>query len=241
MYRTHTDPVAEFRSVEKSFETRSGLQLVLKNIDLIVRAGEMVALLGPSGSGKSTLLALAGLLQKPTAGSVIVGGHSTEELSEAERTKLRASHIGFLFQEPTLTAHLTALENVLLPLLADRHSARPRAGAKLLAQMGLAEHSGKLPGALSGGQAQRVALCRALVRSPRLLLADEPTASLDAAAAQNVRQQLRSAAQNGVGILVATHDLATAEHADRVVALDQGTIDPANFSQPRPTSRRHAD
>ena len=218
------EPVLELRGVSKTYEAKTGPQQVLREVDLAVARGEVVALVGPSGSGKSTLLGIAGLLLDPTSGEIRLAGRSAAGLSASEQTRMRGRTIGFLFQEATLTAHLTAVENVLLPLLADRTSADPRVARALLDRVGLAEHADKLPAALSGGQAQRVALCRALVREPELILADEPTASLDAAAADNVRDELRRIAATGVGVVVATHDPATVACADRAVVLTDGHL-----------------
>jgi ABC-type lipoprotein export system ATPase subunit len=210
--------------VTKSYSSAEGEQHVLRGVDLHVSPGEVVAIVGPSGSGKTTLLGICGLLQRPTSGRVIVDGAPATDLDEAERTRVRAASIGFLFQEATLSAHLTAAENVLLPLLADRRSAPASVAQALLERMGLAQHAHKLPSALSGGQAQRVALCRALVRSPRVILADEPTASLDSASADNVRAQLRAVAGDGVAVVVATHDPLTVAFADRAVAIHDGRL-----------------
>jgi ABC-type lipoprotein export system ATPase subunit len=197
---------------------------VLERVHLQLEPGATVALTGPSGAGKSTLTAIAGLLLAPTEGRVLIGGVDATALRPAEQVRLRSASIGFLFQQPTLMRHLTVLENVMIPMLADHRRADPAPARQLLEQVGLREYADALPGTLSGGQAQRVALCRALIRRPAVLLADEPTAGLDKASAENIRTLLRESADRGVAVLIATHDPLTMRAADRLLHLDQGEL-----------------
>lgn len=196
--------------------------LVLEDFDLAVAAGETVALVGPSGSGKTTALTIAGLLQVPSSGRVRVAGE--EPSDDASRTQSRARHVGFLFQDARLVRHLTVLENVMLPLLADTRAASTARALELLEAVGLSDLAGRRPGTLSGGQAQRVAFCRALVRAPQLVLADEPTSALDRQAAEVLRGCLTTAAADGVAVVVATHDPLMTEWSSRVVELDRGAM-----------------
>jgi ABC-type lipoprotein export system ATPase subunit len=191
----------------------------------------MVALTGVSGSGKSTLLSIAGLLLVPTQGSVVLGGIDAAALGRKERADLRAK-VGYLFQQPHLIRYLTVLENVVVPLLADRSRAGTRSAMRLLETVGLSGHATSLPGTLSGGQAQRVALCRALVREPIVILADEPATGLDGDAADGIRMLLRRAAERGVGVVVATHDPTTMRECDRVLVLEGGRLDVVRAAVP---------
>lgn len=194
----------------------------LRDVDLGVLPGQTVAITGPSGSGKSTLLAVAGLLLRPTAGQVAVEEVETTRLGEAARTAQRRQ-IGFLFQDARLLRHLTVLENVLLPTLATAVRAHPQAARDLLGRVGLAHLADRRPGTLSGGQAQRVAFCRALVSRPRIVLADEPTSALDADLTAVLCDLLGEAAGRGAAVVVATHDPLLMTWAGSVVRLSGGT------------------
>jgi len=200
---------------------------VLKGVDLEVRPGEIVGLIGPSGSGKSSLLHAAGLLERPTTGKVVIGGVDTSKMTDGPRTKLRLGSIGFVYQFHHLLPELSALDNVALPQMIagkTRPEARKRATA-LLDRMGLAERVQHQPAQLSGGEQQRVAIARALANSPRLILADEPTGNLDPATSGSVFQALFDLARiQGVAAVIATHNLELASFMDRVFALKDGHL-----------------
>ena len=200
---------------------------VLRGAELSLRPGEIVALMAPSGTGKSTLLHLAGLLERPQDGAVLIDGRDSGRLSDAERTTIRLHSIGFVYQFHHLLAEFTARENVVLPQMiagVARKAARARADA-LLASFGLGHRLHHLPGKLSGGEQQRVAIARALANRPRVLLADEPTGNLDAATADGVfNELLRVAREEGLAALIATHNSELALRMDRAVTLRAGRI-----------------
>jgi lipoprotein-releasing system ATP-binding protein len=201
---------------------------VLKGVDLTVRAGEIVGLIGPSGSGKSSLLHAAGLLESPDAGFIRVGGVDCGGMSEAERTRTRLSGIGFVYQFHHLLPEFTALENVALPQrIAGRPNADARArAASLLTALGLGERLDHQPSQMSGGEQQRVAIARALANGPRLVLADEPTGNLDPATSKAVFTALHDVVRKeGAAALVATHNLELAGYMDRVFALVDGHLE----------------
>ena len=210
---------------------RSGddtLQL-LRGADLILRPGEIVALVAPSGTGKSTLLHLAGLLERPQEGTVLVDGRDAGRLPDKERTAIRRHSIGFVYQFHHLLAEFTARENVVLPQMiggASRRDARTRAD-ELLGLFGLARRLNHLPGKLSGGEQQRVAIARALANRPRVLLADEPTGNLDVATSHVVFDELlRVVRGQGLAAMIATHNVELAGRMDRIVTLRDGLIIP---------------
>jgi len=200
---------------------------VLSDVDLQVSKGEMVALVAPSGAGKSTLLHIAGLLDTPDAGKVSIGGVDFTGLSDRRRTIARRQEVGFVYQFHHLLPEFTAEENIMLPQLANgisKAEARLRADG-LLARVGVGERAGHRPSAMSGGEQQRVAFCRALANEPRLLLADEPTGNLDPATSDRVFAALVSLVRDtGLSALIATHNLELAARMDRVVKLDQGQV-----------------
>lgn len=203
---------------------------VLRGVDLQIQEGEIVGLIAPSGSGKSTLLHIAGLLDRPTSGEVKISDISLEGQSDRRRTAMRRDKVGFVYQFHHLLPEFSALENVALPCRAAGASAKAAFGraSELLAAVGLSERAGHRPAELSGGEAQRVALCRALVNAPSLLLADEPTGNLDPATSDQVFDLLMQLARNaGLAALIATHNLELAARMDRVVRLDGGRICPA--------------
>ena len=203
---------------------------VLRGAELTLAAGEIVALVAPSGTGKSTLLHLAGLLERPDEGSVLIDGRDAGRLPDSERTAIRRDRIGFVYQSHQLLAEFTALENVALPQMVAgkrRREAKERAGA-LLAQFGLAARTGHLPGKLSGGEKQRVAIARALANAPGVLLADEPTGNLDVGTSDIVFEELlRMVRAQGVAALIATHNPDLAARMDRRVTLRDGRVVPA--------------
>lgn len=222
-----SEAVLELIGLQRRFLSGQDLLVVLDGVDLAIRKGEIVGLIGPSGSGKSSLLHAAGVLEKPSGGTVLVDGVSAWDLDDRGRTFLRRNAIGFVYQFHHLLPEFDALDNVALPLLiaGKRQSeARPEA-ERLLTLLGLGERLHHQPAQLSGGEQQRVAIARSLVNHPKLLLADEPTGNLDPATSEIVFQRLFEAARlEGVGALIATHNHALAQHMDRVVRLVDGKL-----------------
>ncbi|MBS0251521.1 MAG: ABC transporter ATP-binding protein [Proteobacteria bacterium] len=201
---------------------------VLHGIDFVQHRQEFVALIGPSGSGKSTLLNIIGLLDRPTKGKLFIEGHETSALSDAEITHLRGHSLGFVFQYHYLISAFTALENVMMPMLADQafpsEAMRQRA-RELLDQVGLAPWENNLATNMSGGQQQRVAIARSLAMNPALVLADEPTGNLDTKSADGVFEMMRHANRlNGTSFLIVTHNLDLARRCDRVVEVVDGKL-----------------
>ncbi|WP_431269338.1 ABC transporter ATP-binding protein [Dankookia sp. P2] len=224
---SETIPALRLAAVERRYRTEAGELPVLRGAELSLQAGEIVALVAPSGTGKSTLLHLAGLLEKPDAGEVFVGGRPAGTLSDADRTAIRRTTIGFVYQFHHLLPEFSAEENVVLPQLAAgtaRGAARDRARA-LLGSFGLAGREHHRPGRLSGGEQQRVAIARALANAPRVLLADEPTGNLDVGTAGLVFEELLAAVRGqGLAALIATHNPELAARMDRVVTLRDGRV-----------------
>ena len=217
----------ELRGVRRVFK-QAGTELqVLSGVDLALQPGEVVALVGPSGAGKSTLLHLAGLLERPDGGTILIGGEDCSDLSDERRTMLRRRDIGFVYQFHHLLPEFSALENVMLPQMiagVTRSRARARAAA-LLDQVGLAPRAQHRPARLSGGEQQRVAIVRALANDPNLLLGDEPTGNLDHATGESVLNTLLDLVRNtGLAALIATHNLDLARRLDRIVALADGRL-----------------
>jgi len=198
----------------------------LHDISLSVDAGAMVAVMGPSGSGKSTLLTIAGSLEDPTSGEVVVAGQELSKLSRNARARLRRRSIGFVFQDFNLLPGLTAAENVALPLELDGTSARKarQAGLQALESLGLADRASHFPDQLSGGERQRVAIARAIVGEHQLVLADEPSGALDTANGEAVMRLIHAACKRGMAAVVVTHDAQLASWADRVVFLRDGRV-----------------
>jgi lipoprotein-releasing system ATP-binding protein len=215
------------RDVRRTFQQGDRKLEVLRGISLDLRAGEIVALVGQSGSGKSTLLHIAGLLERPDGGDVIVDGKSAGKAGDGARTALRRKFLGFVYQYHHLLPEFSALENVMLPqMLAglSRSESRVRADA-LLSMVGLKERADHRPGRLSGGEQQRVAIARAVANAPRVLLADEPTGNLDASTAETVfRQLLALVRETGMAALIATHNAELAHRMDRTVTLRDGVL-----------------
>ncbi|MFT9385870.1 ABC transporter ATP-binding protein [Acetobacter sp.] len=222
--------VLALEGVQKAYRSGDdGVLPVLRGADFALRAGEIVALVAPSGTGKSTLLHLAGLLDTPDTGDIVIAGSSTKGMAEAGRTALRRDQIGFVYQFHHLLGEFTARENVMLPqMIAGVPKSRARAEAeRLLGMFGLGHRLGHLPGKLSGGEQQRVAIARALANDPALLLADEPTGNLDVHTADAVFNELLTAVrQKGLAALVATHNEELLPRMDRVVTLREGKLVP---------------
>jgi lipoprotein-releasing system ATP-binding protein len=222
-----TEPTLALLSVSKSYPAAGGAVEVLKGIDLTLHTGAVVALAAPSGAGKSTLLHIAGLLDTPTSGRVLFEGRDTATLSDGARTALRGDRIGFVYQFHHLLPELTARENALLPFWT-RGLRNPSAEERidmLLDRLGVGHRAHHRPAALSGGERQRVAVARALARKPALVLADEPTGSLDTASGAKVFEALLDAARaDGASVLFATHNPELAARADDRITLDLGRM-----------------
>ncbi|MGR6317543.1 ABC transporter ATP-binding protein [Micromonospora soli] len=218
--------VLSMRQVSKVYGTGNAAVHALRQVDLTVDPGELVAIMGPSGSGKSTLLTIAGSLEEPTDGEVLVCGSDVSAMSADARARMRRRSIGFVFQDLNLLAGLSAVENVALPLELDGVGARAaRAeGLRVLEELGLAERAAHFPDDLSGGERQRVAIARAVVGERRLLLADEPTGALDSVNGEAVMRMLRAACKRGIAGVMVTHDAQLASWADRVVFLRDGRV-----------------
>lgn len=217
-------PLVVAQRLVRTFGTGPGARRVLDGADLRVQPGEMVALLGRSGSGKSTLLNLIGGIDRPDGGTVEVAGLRLDRLTERELTRFRARHVGFVFQFFHLIPELTGEENVLLA--ARLAGGGPeRRGRELLERLDLNGAAGRLPHTLSGGEQQRIAIARALVNEPSLILADEPTGNLDPAAGSTVLDELRGVAAGGRAVVLATHDREAAALADRIVAVVDGRLE----------------
>ncbi len=222
-----SEPLLQVQGLERTFSQGGETLTVLKDLSLSIQKGEMVALVGPSGAGKSTLLQMIGLLDTPTAGSIIINGQEVTGQSERQRTKLRREFIGFVYQFHYLLPEFSALENVVLPqMIAGKSRAEAREHAtKLLKALGLGHRLDHRPARLSGGEQQRVAIARALANNPKLLLADEPTGNLDPHTAGDVFEILVELVKTtGIGAIVATHNLDLAEKMDRIFELKGGRL-----------------
>jgi putative ABC transport system ATP-binding protein len=216
----------ELREVFKTFGDGPTAVHALRDVSLVVKEGELVAVMGPSGSGKTTLLTIAGGLEDSTSGDVIVGGESMARMTKSQKARLRRRSIGYVFQDYNLLAGLTALENVSLPLELDGVASKP-AGEQAhaaLAAFGVDDKSDKFPDEISGGERQRVAIARATVGDRRLLLADEPSGALDSVNAEAVMRAIHDACATGVAAVVVTHDAKLASWADRVVFIRDGRL-----------------
>ena len=220
-------PVLELRNVRKTYRLGEHVVPALQGVSLTVQPGEMLALTGPSGSGKSTLLNLAGLIDMPDTGEILLRGRPVTALGDTDATLLRRDAIGFVFQGFNLVPVMTVADNVDYPLFLTGVPAAERRErvAQVLAAVGLAEHAQHRPDALSGGQRQRVAVARALIKRPTLVIADEPTASLDSHTAEQVLALMRERGHaQGAAFLIATHDARLLRRCDRVIALRDGVI-----------------
>jgi putative ABC transport system ATP-binding protein len=222
-----SEPIIRLVGVAKTYRTGEIDVPALVDVDLVIRQGEMVAIMGPSGSGKSTLMNVLGCLDRPTRGSYRFEGRETSTLPKRELSALRLSAFGFVFQGFQLIARTSAADNVALPLVyADVGAAeRARRSTEALARVGLAGNEGRMPTQLSGGQQQRVAIARALVNRPRLILADEPTGALDTRTSLEVMALLQSLHRSGITIVLVTHEPDIAAYADRRLVVRDGRIE----------------
>jgi putative ABC transport system ATP-binding protein len=229
------------RGLVLAFPDGPGRRTILDGLDLDVAAGELVTISGDSGSGKSTLLTVAGLLRRSDAGEVTIAGTETSALSERRRTGLRRDHIAFVYQSANLLPSLTALEQLqLVGHLRGRRPASTRARAQaLLDELGIGDRGHQLPAELSGGERQRVGIARALIGEPDVLIADEPTASLDPSRASSVAELIAAAAHDrGIATLVVAHDDVTRRHADRHLRLHDGTLHSVEAAEAGPDVER---
>jgi len=218
--------ILELRKVSKTYGEGAAEVHALVDVDLAVGDGELVAIMGPSGSGKSTLLTMAGTLEEPSGGEVLIGGVATAGMSRNDRARIRRRSVGYVFQDFNLLAGLTAAENVALPLELDGVSAKTahRAALSAMRQLDIEAKADRFPDELSGGERQRAAIARSIVGDRNLLLADEPTGALDSVNGEAVMRMLRNACQAGIAGVIVTHDAQLASWADRVVFLRDGRI-----------------
>ena len=222
-----TPLAVEARGLSRVYGSGSEQVHALRDVDLSIAAGEFVAIMGPSGSGKSTLLHLVGGLDRPDSGEVLIEGETLAELNDEALAHLRRRRIGFVLQFFNLFPLLSALENVAFPLLLDGRDDALALADTALERVGLSERAKHRPGHLSGGEQQRVAVARALATKPAVVLADEPTGSLDSLAGEDVLRLLRAAADDGHAVLLITHHAPAAAYADRVVRLRDGAVVPS--------------
>lgn len=221
-------PVLSLRDIDLTFHQGERHIEILKSASSEVYAGETIALLGPSGSGKSSLLHILGLLERPNGGSVLLDGEDCISLSDSQRTLMRRTKLGFVYQFHHLLPEFNALENVVMPqlILGVPKSEAEKSAEKLLNDLGLSERLDHRPGQLSGGEQQRVAIARAVVNKPKVLLADEPTGNLDPETAESVFQQLLTLVEDiGLTAIIATHNLELTRRMTRIWKLDQGKIE----------------
>lgn len=216
----------ELQGVTKSFGSGDAKVTAIKQIDLTVRSGELVAVMGPSGSGKSTLLTIAGGLERPTAGKVLVSGRDLSAATNAELTDFRRKVVGFVFQEFNLIPSLTLLENVSLPLELDgwKPSRAKEEARRALAALEIVNLEKRFPAEVSGGQRQRVAIARSFAGARNLILADEPTGALDSRTGEDVVRALRSRVDEGATAVMVTHDAKAAAWADRIMTIRDGVL-----------------
>ncbi len=213
------------RNLQRHYRRGSEIVRALDGVDLEIRAGESVCILGPSGSGKTTLVNLLAALDVPTAGELEIGGRRVDGLSEAALVRVRRGMLGYVFQQFHLIPTLTVMENIALPLLFLRRKRDPAELRRVLAAVGLSDRAQHLPKELSGGQMQRVAIGRALVVRPRVLVADEPTGNLDRQTGESIFELFqKTVREDGVALVLTTHNLALAERCDRTLTLTDGKI-----------------
>ena len=219
--------VIDIKAIRRDFPLGQEIVKVLKGIDLQIKKGEYVALMGPSGSGKSTLMNLLGCLDTPTAGSYLLGGQDVSNMSDDELAEIRNKEIGFVFQTFNLLPRTTALDNVALPMVyaGASKAQRTKRAQEVLTDVGLADRMDHRPNQLSGGQRQRVAVGRALVNKPSIILADEPTGNLDSKTSLEIMALFDAIHLQGNTVIVVTHEEEVAQHAHRVIRLRDGLVE----------------
>lgn len=216
----------QLQNVSKTYEVGDNRLTVLKNVHLTIESGEFVSIMGPSGSGKSTLMHIMGCLDVPSEGEYRLRGRAIESMSSEELAHVRNREIGFVFQNFHLLPRMTAIRNVELPLVyaGERRDVRHARAHELMRQVGLHERMHHYPNALSGGQKQRVAIARALANQPSILLADEPTGALDSSTGREIMDVFHALNEQGVTVILITHDADVAAHAQRVIRLADGEV-----------------
>lgn len=226
------DNVIEIRNIIRDFKLGQEIVHVLKGIDLDIKRGEYVAIMGPSGSGKSTLMNLLGCLDTPTAGSYNLNGNDVSQMTDDELAEIRNTEIGFVFQTFNLLPRTTALENVALPMIyaGATKKQRQKRASEVLTNVGLADRMDHKPNQLSGGQRQRVAIGRALVNQPSIILADEPTGNLDSKTGMEIMGLFDAIHKAGNTVIMVTHEEEVAAHAKRIIRLRDGVIESDTFS-----------
>lgn len=217
-------PVISLAGISKSYKSGDERTVALDQIDLTINKGEFVAIMGPSGSGKSTMMHILGLLDTPTKGTYVLDGKDVSKLSKNTQADLRNEHIGFVFQQFNLMPRTTVLENLLLPTVYGETADRYERAEKLLTQVDLVDRATHTGAQLSGGQIQRVAVARALMMNPSLILADEPTGNLDTKRSEEIMQLFRTINNDGATIVLITHEPEIAAFADRTITLKDGRI-----------------
>ena len=227
-----SDNVIEIRNIIRDFKLGQQTVHVLKGIDLDIKKGEYVAIMGPSGSGKSTLMNLLGCLDTPTSGTYVLNGKDVSQMSEDELAEIRNTEIGFVFQTFNLLPRTTALENVALPMIYAGASKKVRSerASEVLTDVGLEDRMDHKPNQLSGGQRQRVAVGRALVNKPSIILADEPTGNLDSKTSLEIMELFDEIHANGNTVIMVTHEEDVAAHAKRIIRLIDGMIDTDTYN-----------
>jgi putative ABC transport system ATP-binding protein len=216
--------VIEIKNITKVYKSGEEDTVALGGVDLTVKKGEFVAIMGPSGSGKSTLMHIIGLLDRPTAGSYMLDGKDVSKISKKQQAKIRNQEIGFVFQQFNLLTRTSALENVLLPTIYGKVPNAEKKAKKLLDDVGLGDRIKNKTNQLSGGQIQRVAIARALIMNPAIILADEPTGNLDSKRSDEVMHLLQKINKDGATIVLITHEPDVAKYAERVITLRDGKI-----------------
>mgnify|MGYP001361281014 FL=1 len=219
--------VIDLKNIIRNFQLGSQTVHVLKGIDLTIKKGEYVALMGPSGSGKSTLMNLLGCLDTPTSGSYMIANRDVSKMNDNQLADVRNKEIGFVFQTFNLIPRQTALQNVALPLVyaGEKKEQRISRAKKVLDEVGLSDRITHKPNQLSGGQRQRVAIARALVNSPSIILADEPTGNLDSTTSNEIMKLFEEIHKNGNTLIIVTHEEEIAQHANRIIRLKDGEIE----------------
>ena len=219
--------VIDLKNIIRNFQLGPQTVHVLKDIDLTIKKGEYVALMGPSGSGKSTLMNLLGCLDTPTSGSYMIANRDVSKMNDNQLADVRNKEIGFVFQTFNLIPRQTALQNVALPLVyaGEKKEKRISRAKKVLDEVGLSDRITHKPNQLSGGQRQRVAIARALVNSPSIILADEPTGNLDSSTSNEIMKLFEEIHKNGNTLIIVTHEEEIAQHANRIIRLKDGEIE----------------